>query len=85
LIGFVWQPIGAGNSVANFSLAASVAALCLLRRPPMPVQVAALVALGADVLLVLLQDIHGPAALTGAILALVLVQISNRKENPNAV
>jgi membrane associated rhomboid family serine protease len=85
LIGFVWQPIGAGNSVANFSLAASVAAICLLRRPPRPVQVAALVALCADVLLVLLQDIHGPAALAGAILALVLVQVSNRKENPNAV
>jgi membrane associated rhomboid family serine protease len=85
LVGLAWQPIGAGNSVANFSLAGSVAVICLLRRPPRPVQIAALVALGADVLLVLLQDSHGPAALAGAVLALVLIRISNRKENLNTV
>src|ERR1051325_6753492 len=28
-IAFTWQPIGAGNSVANFSLAASIAVACL--------------------------------------------------------
>src|SRR5512140_641424 len=84
LIGFVWQPIGAGNSVANFSLAASVAVICLLRRPPGPVQLAAFLALGADILLVVLRDIHGPAALTGALLALVLSRLSKRRENPNA-
>lgn len=72
LIGLAWQPIGAGNSVGNFSLAASMALICLLRRPPRPVQVAALLALGADLLLLLLQDIHGAAALTGAVLALAL-------------
>src|SRR5512147_2726565 len=44
LIGLAWQPIGAGNSGANFSLAASMALICLLRRPPRPVQVAALLA-----------------------------------------
>lgn len=85
LIGFVWQPTGAGNSVANFSLAASVAVICLLRRPPRPVQVAALLALSADILLVLLRDIHGPAALTGALLTLILSRLSKRRENTNAV
>ena len=28
LIAFAWQPVGAGNSVANFSLAAGVAVFC---------------------------------------------------------
>jgi len=42
------------------------------------VQVAALLALSADVLLVLLRDIHGPAALTGAVLAFVLSRMHNR-------
>ena len=46
----------------------------------MPVQIAALLALAADVLLVLLRDIHGPAALTGAILALVMIRILRRHE-----
>ncbi|HMB23914.1 MAG: rhomboid family intramembrane serine protease, partial [Chloroflexota bacterium] len=46
LIGLVWQPVGAGNSVANFSLAASAAIACLMRRPPQPVLVTALFALG---------------------------------------
>jgi rhomboid protease GluP len=29
MIGFAWQPVGAGNSVANFGLAASIAVFCL--------------------------------------------------------
>lgn len=78
LVGLAWQPIGAGNSIANFSLAASVAVVCLLRRSPGPIQIAALLALGADLLLVLLQDVHGPAALTGAMLALVLDRMFKR-------
>ncbi len=72
IVGLVWQPIGAGNSVANFSLAASLAVLCLLHRPPRPVQIAALVALGTDILLIALHDIHGPAAIAGALLAIAL-------------
>ena len=72
IVGLVWQPIGAGNSVANFSLAASVAVLCLLRRPPKPVQIAAFVALGTDLVLIALRDIHGPAAIGGALLAVAL-------------
>lgn len=78
LVGLAWQPIGAGNSVSNFSLAASVAVICLLPRPPRLVQVAAFLALGADLLLVFLEDIHGVAALIGALLALVLNRMSRK-------
>lgn len=69
---FVWQPIGAGNSIANFGLAASIAVAVLRRHPSKPVQIAALFALGADGVLIILQDIHGAAAIVGAVVALIL-------------
>ncbi len=82
LVGLAWQPIGAGNSGANFGLAGSLVMLCLVRRAPRVVQVAALLALGADIILVSLQNVHGPAALAGAVLALVLSRSSKREQEP---
>jgi membrane associated rhomboid family serine protease len=72
IAGLAWQPIGAGNSVGNFSLAASVAVACLRQRPGRGVQIAGLLALGADLVLLVLKDIHGAAGITGAAVALVL-------------
>lgn len=72
IAGFVWQPIGAGNSIANFSLAASIAIACLTRHSSRLVLVASGLALGADVVLLALRNIHGAAALAGALSALVL-------------
>lgn len=72
VVAFSWQPYGAGNSVGNFSLAASIAVACLSRQPNRTVQIAALLALGADVLLVILKDIHGAAAMAGVLLAIAL-------------
>jgi membrane associated rhomboid family serine protease len=78
IIAFAWQPVGAGNSVANFSLAASVAVLCLTRNSLRPARVAALLALGAGVSLLLLNDIHGAAAMLGAVIAIVLIWFDRR-------
>ncbi|HET6595244.1 MAG TPA: rhomboid family intramembrane serine protease [Anaerolineales bacterium] len=72
IVGFLWQPIGAGNSVGNFSLAASIAVACLTRSAPKPVRILAILALGADAILLGLQDIHGAAAIFGGILALLM-------------
>ena len=72
-IAFLWQPTGAGNSVGNFSLAAGVAVTALIGRSAQPAQILALLALVADGILLPLQDIHGAAALIGAILAIFLV------------
>jgi membrane associated rhomboid family serine protease len=80
LVGLIWQPVGAGNSVGNFSLAAGVAILCLLHRPSRLIQALAFLALGADAILLLLRDIHGAAALTGALLALILSRTSLRRQ-----
>lgn len=79
IVGFAWQPIGAGNSVGNFSLAASIAVVSLTRLPPKPVQFLAVVALGANGILLWLRDIHGAAALMGAILALFLSRVWHEK------
>lgn len=75
VVAFAWQPTGAGNSVANFSLAASIAVACLLRQSSRIVRIAASLALGADAVLVVLHDIHGAAALAGALLAFALNRI----------
>ena len=76
VVAFSWQPLGAGNSVGNFSLAASIAVACLAQQPSKVVQIAALLALGADVLLVFLKDIHGAAAMAGALLAISLLHLT---------
>lgn len=74
VVGLLWQPIGAGNSVGNFSLAGSVATLCLRQRPARPIQIPVLLTLLAGVILALWRDIHGPAVLMGALLAVLLRQ-----------
>ena len=84
MVGFAWQPIGAGNSLGNFSLAASIAIACLIRRSSRMVRIASCLALGADVVLLALRDIHGAAALAGAFLAFVLSQTWYRREQKSS-
>lgn len=74
-LAFLWQPIGAGNSVANFSLAASVAVWCLTHDSPRHARIAALTALGCCAVLLFLQDIHGAAGLFGSLIALALIRM----------
>ncbi len=69
-----WQPIGAGNSVANFNLAAGLAVGCLWRHACGPARLAAWVSLGAGAVLVSRHDIHGLAVAFGAALALGLLR-----------
>lgn len=79
VVAFAWQPIGAGNSVGNFSLAASVAVTCLARQAGRITRVIALLALSSDAVLVVLRDIHGAAALAGAILGFTLTPVPQSK------
>ena len=83
-IGFAWQPVGAGNSVGNFSLAASVAVYCFTLPASRAGKIVASFTLGAGIVLLFLKDIHGGAVLLGAIIALVLIRISSQtiKEQP---
>ncbi len=71
LWGLVVQPVGAGTSLVNYGLAASLAAAALLLGPR-AVRVPAAVSLAAALALLALADIHGGAALVGAACAVVL-------------
>jgi hypothetical protein len=63
-----WQPVGAGNSVANFGLAGAVVAVVLMNAPrPRSATVAAALTLLAGTGLTVLTDVHGPAVLLGAL------------------
>ena len=72
--GLLWQPVGAGNSVANFSLAASIAMSCLLRSTSQAVKTMGLLTLAAGGILLFLRDIHGAAMLIGSGTALILMR-----------
>jgi membrane associated rhomboid family serine protease len=77
LWGLVVQPVGAGNSVAVFGLAASVAAVTLVsgnRATRVPAAVSLLVAAA----LLVAGDIHGGAAAVGAALGLILASVDRR-------
>lgn len=81
LVAFAWQPIGAGNSIGNFSLAASIVVACLMRHPPRSMQIIALLALDAAGVLLGLQNIHGAAAMVGALQALFLSRVERERVN----
>jgi rhomboid protease GluP len=65
LWGLVVQPVGAGNSVVIFGLAASLAVLALRRRAS-GASVPAVIVLVTSAVLIVLGNIHGGAALLGA-------------------
>jgi hypothetical protein len=73
VVALSWQPVGAGNSIANFSVAGGVIAWCLMRRRPWPIAAVALTTLAAHLALLAMLDIHGAAALIGFVLGLMLV------------
>ena len=77
LWGLAVQPVGAGNSVAVFGLAASVAAVTLAS-DNLATRISAAVSLFVAVTLLLAGDIHGGAAAVGAALGLVLAWVDRR-------
>ncbi|CAN5359422.1 hypothetical protein BH10BAC1_BH10BAC1_13940 [soil metagenome] len=78
LVALLWQPNGAGNSVANFSLAAGVCLYCLKGNPTLKVRILAIVFLSIGILLLIIKDIHGFALLSGFGLALILIHQSEK-------
>ncbi|MEP6918259.1 MAG: rhomboid family intramembrane serine protease [Acidobacteriota bacterium] len=73
LIALTWRPIGAGNSVATFSLAGAVSVRCVTERPSVAVFLAAAVTLTSGVALLVVRDIHGAATFAGAVIGLVFI------------
>jgi rhomboid protease GluP len=79
VIALAWQPVGAGNSGANFALAASVAIICLTHNPLRLERILAFATLGAGMLLLILRDIHGAATAFGMAIALILIWVDHGK------
>jgi len=77
-VALVWQPVGAGNSVADFALAAGICILCLARNPFRLERLFAYSVLGAAICLLALHDIHGAATALGGIISLVLILLDRR-------
>jgi rhomboid protease GluP len=72
-IGHVWQPYGAGCSVAGCGVLGALA-VWLVRARLVQVQIGAAFWLGAGVVATALRDIHGPPLLAGALAGLFLVR-----------
>ncbi len=79
VVALSWRPVGAGNSIANFSIAAAVIAWCLLGPRPWPIAIIASITVAADFALLMMRDIHGAAALIGFALGLMLVWQDRRQ------
>ena len=80
--GFWWQPSGAGNSVANLCLAASVAFVCLNSHTSRSARVLAIFSLATVIPLLMVKDIHGAALVIGLFIAIVITWLdSNRQKN----
>jgi membrane associated rhomboid family serine protease len=73
-VALAWQPIGAGNSILNFGLAGGLCARGLLSRRTSAARTPAIVAGACFVGLLLGRDIHGVAAVTGAVVACVVAR-----------
>jgi len=77
-IAFSWQPVGAGNSIANFSIAAGVLAWCLVYCRGWAIVGVVLPTLALYLALLVMHDIHGAAALIGFVLGLTLIWLDRR-------
>ncbi len=80
LWGKIVQPIGAGNSVAVFSLAASLAVVAMLRGAGLQ-RLLGVISLAGAALLLIIGDIHGGAATVGAVLGGVLAPFTRSTQD----
>jgi hypothetical protein len=77
-IGLIFHPIGAGNSIANFSLIGAIFFITFLKTEKPIVRSFDILGFLFALLLVFLKDIHGLAVIIGAILCFL---ISKRKKS----
>ena len=74
---FAWPSVGAGNSAATFTLAASLTGLAVVNVRERVVVVLGAVTAGCGIFLLALEDAHGSAVLGGLVIGLVLGAISS--------
>jgi len=74
VVGLIWQPIGAGNSVGNLGMAGGILALALVHGPNLVARILGAAGVIVSLLLLLQRNIHGAALLAG-IIAGVIIQL----------
>jgi len=74
-----WQPVGAGNSGANFGVAAATALLCILSSRTIQIRAWAALVLVSGLILLLMRDIHGAAVMDGVALCVVALKLQHQK------
>ncbi len=84
IVALRWQPTGAGNSIANFSVAASLLVWCLAHRPRPAVMALAVAAVVMWCGLLMRRDIHGAAAAVGCAIGVILSWREARTVTPAA-
>jgi hypothetical protein len=75
-IGLAWQPVGGGNSVANFGMATGILLLCALRASVIQIRLLGVVGIVAGLGLLFLRDIHGGAVAIGLVLSAMLLALA---------
>ena len=78
IAGLAWRPVGAGSSVAVCGLLGS-ASVSLLRVGTNPARMGAVFILAGGLLLIVLNDLHGPPILAGASLAACAAVVRRRR------
>ncbi|HXZ73233.1 MAG TPA: rhomboid family intramembrane serine protease [Streptosporangiaceae bacterium] len=69
---FAWPSVGAGNSAATFTLAASVAGLAVVKVRERTVVVLGAVTAGCGIILLALRDAHGSAVVGGLVIGVLV-------------
>jgi rhomboid protease GluP len=80
-VGYVWQPTGAGASVAGAGLLGALTLFVLLRVPPPQAKFGALLVLLGAIALTGIHNIHGPPILVGGCIALIAMGCSQREKD----
>jgi membrane associated rhomboid family serine protease len=73
---FAWPSVGAGNSAATFTLAASVTGLAVVKVRDRAVVVLGAVTAGCGIFLLALADAHGSAVLGGLVIGVLIGAVS---------
>jgi len=80
ILGSVWDSIGAGNSIANFGLAAGIISAALKPKSPRTIIFAAVVFSAATLFLLISKDIHGLATMIGLIISVIYFKNSRSEK-----
>lgn len=78
-IALFWQPIGAGNSIANFSIIGSLIIFSYIKGKHLLIKILDSIAFFCTVILLMSQNIHGAAIMIGIFFGLLFTKYSQHR------